>query len=641
MPSVALLSLLGAAALAGVRSAPVEKDDHVEEMVTRCIVEVLLNGLSKPNAPPINPLCKEFLKKSSQQKPEEKRLVQDRELNTRPSSESNELERPPERIMKEQLNEEEFKTQTKGGESWHPEEGTHEEKDDQQAASPVHKEQEKNEDEKGNGEHGSYTSNYHSKEGSREKKPNEEVEDESLDKKSLSTVGKVAEGDYKHSVGLKKSEESVHSQEKENQKSEEEEEEEEEEESSEKYHRNFHREYEDSYEKEAEVEKQDHKPRQNHQKPKLGNSSENRKYHNGEKRDSPEESSEEEDDFWDKRSRWPKHYYETGHRYEEKRNSEEIHGSEEMEGRGRSNEYYDRRYHSKEEEDTRHHGRGSEEKQHHYERKRLHVEPLKEARHYHEERNPQGKASEEYMGKQHSYGGQDEKQYLGREWQHLQMEEIPKSPSMDMEEGEQRFYSPKEEAREEKRHYPSVLEEELEKRHHSEGKKHGINKRTFLVEEGYPRSHYLVQNVKRAAASYIPYYQQLRWKNHHTEKKDDMANLFLESEEEPRSHLDERDFFPDYNDYEPWEKKQLMDSLNHKHKENSHHEKTHKSDVKRQYNRMDELAHLLSYRKKSVEFPELYSSNEDVKRGNMIRSDEGKLGQRPLTQEEELKSVIP
>lgn len=32
--------------------------------VTRCIVEVLSNALSKPNAPPINPECKEILRKS-------------------------------------------------------------------------------------------------------------------------------------------------------------------------------------------------------------------------------------------------------------------------------------------------------------------------------------------------------------------------------------------------------------------------------------------------------------------------------------------------------------------------------------------------------------------------------------------------
>lgn len=580
----------------------------------------------------------------SQQKPEEKGVGQVIELNTRPSSETKEPERPPERTVKELLNEEEFKRQAKGGEKWHPEEGEHEEKDDQQVASPgspysydeVQKEEKKNEDEKRNGENGSYPRNYHSKDGSREKKLNEEVEEEPLDKKSFSTIEKMAEGDYKHSVDLKHSEENVHSQEKGNESKEEEEdeeEEEEEEESSEKYHRNFHREYEGSYEKEAEAEKRDHKPRQNHRKPRLGSSSEYRRHHNGEKRDSPEESSEEEDDFWDKRSRWPKHYYENRYHYEEKRNSEEMHGSEENEGGSRSQEYFDKRYHSKDEENMRHHGRESEEKQRHYERKRLHDEPQKELSHRYEERKPQGKASEEYMGKRHSYGGQDEKRHLDREWQRLKME-IPKLPSVDTEEREQRFYSPEEDAWEEKRHYPSVLEEELEKRHHSEGKKHGVNKRTFLIEEGYPRSHYLVQNVKRAAASYIPYYQQLKWKNRPAEKKDDMADLFLESEEEPRSRLDERDFFPDYNDYEPWEKQQLMDSLNRKHDENSRREKTHKFDVKRQYNRMDELAHLLSNRKKSAEFPELYSSSEDVKRGHVIRSDEGKLGRRPLTQEE-------
>uniref|UniRef100_A0ACB8GE67 Uncharacterized protein n=2 Tax=Sphaerodactylus townsendi TaxID=933632 RepID=A0ACB8GE67_9SAUR len=592
-------------------------------MVTRCIVEVLLNGLSKPNAPPINPLCKEFLKKSSQQKPEKKRVGQDIELDTR-LSESKQLDRPPEGTEKEGLNADELKRLAKDDEKRHPEEGKQEGKDDQQIASQrssysydeAHEEEKKNEGEKRNEEDGSYTRN-HSEEGSREKKQNEEEEHEPLDKKSLSTVGRVAEDDYKHSVDLKLSEESVESQEQGNQESKEEEEEEEE-----KYHHSFHREYEDSYEEDAQAEKRDHKPRHNHRKTKVDKSTEYRRHHNGEKRDSPEELSEEEDDFWDKRSHWPKHYYNTGHRYEEKRNSEEMHDSEEMEGNSRSQEYLNKRHHSKEEEDTRAHSRESEEKPLYYERKKLHDEPQKGTRHHYEERK--------------SHGGWDEKRHVGKKWQHLQMEEIPRSPTVDVDEGEQKFYRPEEEIREEKRHYPTVLEEELEKRRYSEGKKHGLNKRTFLVEEGYPRSHYLMQNVKRAAAaSYIPYYQQLRWKNRHVDKKDDMADPFWESAEEPRSRLDERDFFPDYNDYELWGQKQLLDSLNHKHNENSRREKMHKFDMKREYSRMDELAHLLNNRKKSAELPELYHSSEDEKRGHMIRRNEGKLSQRPLTQEEE------
>ncbi|XP_061482150.1 secretogranin-1 [Rhineura floridana] len=652
MPSVALLSLLGAAALSGVHSAPVEKDDHVEEMVTRCIVEVLLNGLSKADAPPINPLCKELLKKTNQQKQEEKNIGKDVGLDTRHLSELEELEKPPEGTVSEEQdqNEEEVKRRAEGSEKWHSEGENHGGNGNQQVTSQgspysfdeAHKEEKKDDDEKRTGKDGSNKRNYHSEEGSKEKKHHEEMEHELLDKKSPPTAERMAEGDFKRSGGQRYLEESSHKQKEGNPESEEEEEdEEEEEESSEKYHHSFHREYEDSYERrEADTEKQGRKPRHYPRKLRMGNSSEYKKHYNGEKRDSPEESSEEESEFWDKRSHYPKHYYEIGHPSEEKRNSNEMRGSEEMGGKSRSKEYQDRWHHSREdneEEDMRHHSREDNEgKQRPYDRRRLHDKPQKEVRHHYGERTPHSKASEEDVGKQHSYSSRDGKRYPhDREEQHSELEEPPKPQNMEREE-EQRFYSPEEGPREEKRHKPGISEEELEKRHHSEGGKHMNSKRTLLIEEGYPRSHYLVENVKRAAPPYIPYYQQLRWKSRHAEKKD-IADPFSESEEEeePRPHLNEGDFFPEYNSYSSsWEKKQLMDGLNHKHKSNDL-ERIHKFDVKRQYNRMDELAHMLSYRKKSAEFPELYSSKEDMKRGHIIRSGKNQLSQRPLTQEEE------
>ncbi|XP_066495225.1 secretogranin-1 [Tiliqua scincoides] len=615
-------------------------------MVTRCIVEVLLNGLSKPNAPPIDPMCRELLKKSNQRKQGEKNINTDIDLGTRQLSE--ELEKTAGRTVKEEqdLNEEEFKRQTGGGQNWNPEEGKHEENGDQQVLSQgnpysndeAHKKEKKNDDEKRNEEKDNSKRITHGEEGSIEKKRGEEVEHELLDKKSFSTTGREAESDYKRSGSQRHSEESAHSQEKGNQASKEEEDgEEEEEESSEKYHHSLHREYEDSFEREeAEAEKRGHKPRHYHSKPRLGNSSEYKRHHNEEKVDSPEESSEEESSFWNKRSHYPKHHhYEPGHHYE-KRNSDEMQNSEEMEGRSRSKEYQDRWHYTREddeEEDMRHHSMESEEKLPHPEKKRPHVESQKEMRHHYEERKPHSKTSEEDLGRQHSNGRRDEKmQQHDKKRQRLQWEETPKPQSVEMGED---LYSPEEGFGKEKKYYPdAVSEEEPDKRHHSEGDKHGSNKRTLLVEEGYPRSHYLVENVKRAATSIIPYYQQLRWKNRHTGKKDDVGDPFLESDEEPRSHLNERDFFPEYNDYDYWEKKQLMDSLNPKRNEHSLDQK-HKFDMKRQYNRMDELAHLLNYRKKSAEFPELYDSKEDVKRGHMIRRGEGKLSQRPLTQQEE------
>nr|XP_028578027.1 LOW QUALITY PROTEIN: secretogranin-1 [Podarcis muralis] len=622
----------------GVRSAPVEKDDHVEEMVTRCIVEVLLNGLSKANGPPINPLCKELLKKTNRQKQEEENIGKDAELELRHLSEPEELEKPPEGAVRgaEEPNEEELKRQAEGSEKWQSEEKIHRGIVNPQVISQespysfdeAHKEEKKDDAEKRTEEEGSYKRNHQSEEESNEKKHSEELEPELLDKKSPPPAGRVVEGDLKRSGGQRYLEENTHSLEEGNPESKEEEDaEEEEEESSEKYHHSFHREYEDSYERrEPDAEKRGRRPRHYHRKPRLGNSSEYKRHHNGEKRDSPEESSEEESEFWDKRSHYPRHYYEVGHHFEEKRNSDEVHGSEEMEGKNRG-----RWHHSREENeggDMRQRSRENEEKQHHYER-RLHDEPQKELRRHYEERTLRGKASEEDLGKQHGYGIRDEKRRQhDKERQRLEWEELSKPQNLEKGEEEQRFYGPEERP-------TSVGEEEPEKSRHSEGGRHEGNKRALLMEEGYPRSHYLVEAVKRAAPPHIPYYQQLRWKGRRVEKKGGIADPFLESEEEeeeePRSHPNERAFIPEYNDYDsPWEKQQLMDGVSRKHNSNDP-----RFEVKRQYNRMDELAHLLSNRKKSVEFPELYSSKEDVKRGHAVRSGKGKLSQRPLTLEEE------
>ncbi|XP_034966018.2 secretogranin-1 [Zootoca vivipara] len=618
VPSVALLSLLGAAALAGVHSAPVEKDDHVEEMVTRCIVEVLLNGLSKANVPPINPLCKELLKKTNRQKQGEENIGKDAERELRHLSESEELEKPPEGTVRreEEQNEEELKRQAEGSEKWHPEEKIHRGNVNPQVISQgspysfdeAQKEEKKDDAEKRTEEEGSYKRNHQSEEESNEKKHSEELERELPDKNSPPTAGRVIEGDLKRSGGQRYLEENTHSQEEGNPESKEEEDaEEEEEESTEKYHHSFHQEYEDSSERrEPDAEKRGRRPRHYHRKSRLGNSSEYKRHHNGEKRDSPEESSEEESEFWDKRSHYPRHYYEAGHHFEEKRNSDEVHGSEEMGGKSM---------------DMRHRSRENEEKQHHYER-RLHDEPQNELRRHYEEKTLHSKASEEDIGKQHSYGIRDEKRHQhDKERQRLEWEELSKPQNLEKGDEEQRFYGPEE------RHNPS--EGEPEKRRHSEGGRHEGNKRALLMEEGYPRSHYLVETVKRAAPPHIPYYQQLRWKGRHAEKKDSITDPFLESEEEEEE--EEPRFFPEYNDYDsPWEKKQLMDGVSRKHNSNDP-----RFEVKRQYNRMDELAHLLSNRKKSAEFPELYSSKEDVKRGHVVRSSKGKLSQRPLTLEEE------
>nr|KAF6329714.1 chromogranin B [Myotis myotis] len=73
MQPAVLLGLLGATMVAAVSSMPVDNRNHNEEMVTRCIIEVLSNALLKSNAPPITPECRQALKKSGKEvKDEEK-----------------------------------------------------------------------------------------------------------------------------------------------------------------------------------------------------------------------------------------------------------------------------------------------------------------------------------------------------------------------------------------------------------------------------------------------------------------------------------------------------------------------------------------------------------------------------------------
>ncbi|KAK1337283.1 hypothetical protein QTO34_001909 [Cnephaeus nilssonii] len=73
MQPAVLLVLLGATMVAVVSSMPVDNRNHNEEMVTRCIIEVLSNALAKSNAPPISPECLQVLKRSGKEvKDEEK-----------------------------------------------------------------------------------------------------------------------------------------------------------------------------------------------------------------------------------------------------------------------------------------------------------------------------------------------------------------------------------------------------------------------------------------------------------------------------------------------------------------------------------------------------------------------------------------
>lgn len=172
----------------------------------------------------------------------------------------------------------------------------------------------------------------------------------------------------------------------------------------------------------------------------------------------------------------------------------------------------------------------------------------------------------------------------------------------------------------------------MEKKHHSSDQVENEEEERYAEREEY-RGHLPAEKEKRTAASYRPFYPLLWWKSRHLDKRDSAGEQLLEGREEGRPALSEKSLFPDYNDYEWWSEKQIQSALNHRRTEKRNPGKTNRYNVERQYNKMDQLAQLLNYRKKSAEFPELYSSGEDLKKRHVTGKDRS-LSQRPLMEEE-------
>ncbi|KAM6405914.1 secretogranin-1 isoform 1-T1 [Pluvialis apricaria] len=652
---LALLALLGAAALAGVSAVPVEKD-HIEEMVTRCIVEVLSNALSKPNAPPINPECKEILKKSGRN---ERERSENNQLEARHLKEPAEIEKHPTgSVEKEQSQaEEESKKHMKDSDEEklvHQEGKSKEEEDGHH--SPVQEERLHTEEKKQYEEiRGEEEKSYHSEEESKEsRRHDEEVEQAVLNKKSHSggrSAEEIPDGNEQRSVGHWHSEEGMQSPYK---RIREGEEGEAEEERSEKYHheseeRDFshQQEHEESDEsEETEEGKQPYKPKHYQGKHRMGYSSEEKRGRGGEKEEPAEESNAEEAHLWDKRTHHQKHHEESEQQREEKSGYHGRRGSEEVEEKRRadqgSEEYRERWQQSEEsseEENKRH--RHSEESTEKWREERRHHDGSHEARRHHSEgRTYLGDESEEELDRYLSGGSKDKQHRAGgryRLWDNG--DEGSQRAYVRERKGQSRRHYSTEDSVEQQR-YPgnSEEEEEVEKKHHSsdqvENEEENMEEGRYAEREEY-RSRLPAENEKRTTASYSSFYPLLWWKSRHFEKRDSAGEQLLEGKEEGRPTLNEKSLFPEYNDYDWWEKKQILSALNHGRTEKRNLGKMNRYDTKRQYNKMDQLAQLLNYRKKSAEFPELYNSGEDMKKRHVIRNDRGSLSQRPLTEEEE------
>ncbi|NWH35065.1 SCG1 protein, partial [Chloropsis hardwickii] len=597
----------------GASTVPVEKD-HTEEMVTRCIVEVLSNALSKPNAPPINPECKEILKKSDKNDRERSESEQPEVRHPKDPAETE--KHPAGSVEKEQRQaEEESKKYMEGGDeeklageegkSKEEEAGHHTPAQDE----TLHTEEKEHYEEIGREEE----RNYHSEEESKEGKCCEEVEAAVLTKKSHSegmSMDEFRGGNDQSPRGRWHLEEGMQSPHKQIREGEEGEEE-----RSEKYHhepqeRGFshQQEREESEEsEESEEGKEPFKPRGYHGKQRAGGSHEEKRGHGGERGEPAGEAN-----LWEQWKHHQKHQEES----EEKGGSPGRRGPEERPAEQGSEEHGDSWQQSQE-------SREEESKRHH------HSEESSEK--WHEERRHHD-GSHHSQGRMYLAGGNEEElaRYLSQEKQRG-LGGRARSRNREQEGSHKgqasRHYSTEDSLEEEE-------EEEVEKKHRSSDQVENEEEERFAERAEY-RGHLPAEKEKRTAASYRPFYPLLWWKSRHLDKRDGAGEQLLEGREEGSPALSGKSLFPEYNDYEWWSEKQIQSALNHRRTEKRNAGKTNRYDVERQYNKMDQLAQLLNYRKKSAELPGLYSSGEDLKKHHVAGNDRRSLSQRPLTEEEE------
>uniref|UniRef100_A0A8C5IGZ1 Secretogranin-1 n=1 Tax=Junco hyemalis TaxID=40217 RepID=A0A8C5IGZ1_JUNHY len=618
----ALLALLAAAALAGASTIPVEKD-HTEEMVTRCIVEVLSNALSKPNAPPINPECKEILKKSD--KNDRERSENEQPEVRHPKDPAETEKHPPGSMEKEQRQaEEESKKYMEGGDE---EKLAHEEgKSEEEEAGhhtpaqdeTLHVEEKKHYQEIGREEE----RNYHSEEESKEGKCCEDVEAAVVTKKSHSEGMSVDEfhgGSDQSPRGRWHLEEGMQSPSKQIREGEEGEEG-----RSEKYHhesqeRGFsHQQQREASEESEEREegKEPFKGKGYHGKHREGDSSEEKRGHGGERGEPAGGSHPGEANLWEQWKQRQKHEEES----EEKGGSPGRRGPEGLQQEGPAEPGSEELSWQQSQE-----RRDEENKRHH------HSEESSEK--WHEERR-QHSGSHHPGGRMHLADGSQEElaRYLSQERQRRVGGRA--RGGNRQQEGAQKAREHKGQA---SRHYSTEdsleEEEDVEKKHHSSDLVENEEEERFAEREEY-RGHLPAEKEKRTAASYRSFYPLVWWKSQHLDKRDSAGEQLLEGREEGRPALSEKSLFPEYSDYEWWSEKQIQSALKHRRSEKRNPGKANRYDVERQYNKMDQLAQLLNYRKKSAELPGLYSSGEDLKKRRVAGNDRRSLSQRPLTEEE-------
>ncbi|XP_021049899.1 secretogranin-1 [Mus pahari] len=649
MKPAMLLGLLGAAALAAVSSAPVDNRDLNEEVVTRCIIEVLSNALSKSSVPTITPECRQVLKKSGKEvKGEEKGENENSKFEVRLLRDPADSSGARWASSREDSGApvEDSQGQMKvGNEKWtegggHSREGV----DDQESLRPSNQQASKEakmhhseervgkEREKEEGE--IYPKGEHREDAGEKKKHIEdsgEKPDTFPNKRSEASAKKKEESAARadaHSMGLK---EKTHSREQSSQESEEEARRQEK--PQELTDQDQSQEESEEGEEDSAYEVTKRRPRHHH-----GRSQSNKSSYKGhplseERRPSPEKSEEADvatASLGEKRGHHLAHYRASE---EEPEYGDELRsypgfqapqGPRRLQYRGRGSE-----------EDRAPRPRSEESQERQY--KRNHPESELEST-----ANRHSEETEE----ERSYEGANGRQPRGRGREpgaHSALDTREEKRLLD--EG---HYPVHEGAIDMAKRYPQSKWQEQEKNYLNYGEE-GDQGRWWQQEEQlepegdreevrFPDRHYepypITEKRKRLGALFNPYFDPLQWKNSDFEKRGNPDDSFLEDEGEDRNGvtLTEKNFFPEYN-YDWWERRPFSEDVNWGYEKRSF-ARAPQLNLKRQYDGVAELDQLLHYRKKAAEFPDFYDSEEQTGPHQEADDEKARAEQRVLTEEE-------
>ncbi|XP_064131871.1 secretogranin-1 [Loxodonta africana] len=659
MQPAVLLGLLGAAVVAAVGSMPVDNRSQDEEMVTSCIIEVLLSALSKSNPPPITSECRQVLKKSGKEvKDEEKSENENKKFEVRllrDSTDSLEAHTPSSREEAEAPEEEEAQDPAKQDKKKWAQGGGHsrEEAGNPQGSlyssdSQVSKEtkthhSEKSEEEDRKEEEGEkYQKGERGEDASEKKHLGESGGTQSafLNKRNQATVENKEARNDQHSTSRSEeethSQEQTHSREKSSQESEEEGRSQEKHPQESKSQPGSQEESEESEEDTtSEVAKRRLRPKHHHGRSRPDRSSQEGKPLSEERRHSLEGSEESNvgtASLEEKRDHHSNHYKtsEEEPEYGEVRNYPGVQAPEDLDGEnygGRGSEEYraPRRHseESQEEEDKRNHLTSELDNM-----ARGYSEESEEVRGY---EGGKGHHSRGRGGELSAYSAPDtreEKRFLGEGYHHVQesqMDEAKRHPQSERKKQDRNYLNYGEGNGEEGAQGKWQEQEDLQDTKES-------RERARLQDKQYA-PHHIAEKRKRLGELFNPYYDPTQRKSSHFERNDNMDDSFLEGEEENGLTSNEKNFFPEYN-YDWWEKKPYAEDVNWGY-ENRNLARTPKLDLKRQYDRVAELDQLLHYRKKAAEFPDFYDSEEQLSTRQEAENDKDGVDQRVLTEEEE------